>query len=64
MIACENNDVETARVLLDNGAVVDYQNKVIVNMNVHNDHYCYSTRSNIRKVIHLCTSQVEEIELK
>ena len=28
MITCENGDAETARVLLDHGATVDYQNKV------------------------------------
>lgn len=65
MIACENGDFETAMVLLDHGAVVDYQNKVTENMSVHNDYNC--TRSNItciRKVTHPCTSQVEGTELK
>ena len=28
MMACYNDDAETARVLLDHGAVVDYQNEV------------------------------------
>ena len=31
-VACENGRAETAKVLLDHGATLDYQNKVYTNM--------------------------------
>ena len=34
-IACQNGHSETARILLDHDAAIDYQDKVRMSMNVH-----------------------------